>query len=147
MAVDCSTIKPRFEGRLLNRPATRKINGPGCYVFACSAPRRGRFPCTWVKATKNILNDAFKSDISPLNHFLLNCRNVMVLFAAHQQTARPPHGNSKSITGLRNFSPPPLHYETPLLKINGTPLPRGRSRVNPTTEAATRSSPRSLPKR
>ena len=112
---DIPVIKGAHGGRLLDHKTAlrrkvaeeagnQKINGPGCYVFACSAPR-GAFPVYVGKATKSILNEAFNDrNINNLNHFLLNRRKGRLqLFAVYQQKVRLLQGNSKIISGIEEF--------------------------------------------
>jgi hypothetical protein len=82
-----------------------KINGPGCYVFACSAPGGGAFPVYVGKATQNILNEAFNDrNINNLNHFLLSRkRGRLQLYAIYQQKVKLLQGNSKVIAEIEEF--------------------------------------------
>jgi hypothetical protein len=113
---DVPIVRGAHGGRLLehkiqcrNKVASdannRKINGPGCYVFACSAPRSGAFPIYVGKATKNILNEAFNDrNINNLNHFLLNRKKGRLqLYAIYQQKVKLLQGNSKVIAEIEEF--------------------------------------------
>lgn len=113
---DVPIVKGAHGGRLLERTKeckrkvaeeanNKKITGPGCYVFACSAPRSGAFPIYVGKATKNILNEAFNDrNINNLNHFLFNRkRGRLQLYAIYQQKVRLLQGNSRVIAEIEEF--------------------------------------------
>lgn len=91
--------------RITEQAGSNKIAGPGCYVFAYSAPRSGAYPIYVGMATKNILNEALNpSNITKINHFLFDRRKGrMQIFAICQRKVKLFQGNAKVIAEIEDF--------------------------------------------
>jgi hypothetical protein len=77
---------------------------PGCYVFACSAPR-GTLPVYVGQASKNIFKEAFNDrNVKNINNYLsYRKRGRIELYVIHQNSVKGDTGNKTCIDDIEDF--------------------------------------------
>jgi hypothetical protein len=80
------------------------LKKPGCYVFACTAPR-GSLPVYVGQASKNIFREAFNPrNVNNINNYLsYRKRGRIDLYVIHQNAVKGDTGNKGCIDDIEDF--------------------------------------------